>query len=93
MTNNDRVYYSHDAEVHAVREMTKLVILCLLAGLGIGATMALLFAPESGKNTRKDLAKNIEEGLKSGRETLEPVVKQIEGDLAELRKNVEERMK
>lgn len=33
-----------------------------LAGLGIGAILALLFAPKSGKETRKFIAEKAEEG-------------------------------
>jgi gas vesicle protein len=34
----------------------------LLAGMGIGAILALLFAPKSGKETRDYLAQKAEEG-------------------------------
>lgn len=34
----------------------------LLVGMGIGAGLALLFAPRSGKETRKFLARRAEEG-------------------------------
>jgi len=91
--NNDRVYYSHDAEVHAMRDKTLLTAVFLLLGLGIGAVLALLFAPTTGKATRHDLAKNVEDGLRNGREALDPVVKRLEKEFADLRKNVEERMK
>jgi gas vesicle protein len=33
-----------------------------IAGLGIGAAVALLFAPQSGEDTRKQIAKKAEEG-------------------------------
>ncbi len=89
---NDRIYYSHDAEIHAAREMTKIMVLCLMVGLGIGAALALLFAPTSGKTIRQDLAKSVEEGLQTGRETVEPMVKRVEKELGELQKNVEEHL-
>jgi gas vesicle protein len=91
--NNDRVYYSHDAEMHAMRDRTVLALVFLTFGLGIGAAMALLFAPSSGKKIRHDLAKSVEAGLNDGREAVEPVVKRVEEELAELRENVEERLK
>ncbi|MGA2628598.1 MAG: YtxH domain-containing protein [Terriglobia bacterium] len=34
----------------------------LLVGMGVGAGLALLFAPQSGKDTRKYLARRAEEG-------------------------------
>lgn len=91
--SNERVYYSHDAEIGAARDKTRLVVLCLMIGLGIGSALALLFAPTSGKAIRQDLAKSVEAGLQTGRETVEPLVKRLEEDLAEMRKNVEERLK
>ncbi len=92
MTNNERIYYSHDAERHAMRVMIGLTLLCLTVGLGIGGVLALLFAPQSGKKIRAELAKTVEDGWQSGREAAEPMVKHLEKDFAELHKNVEERV-
>jgi gas vesicle protein len=90
--NSDRIYYSHDAETHAVREMARATLLCLMFGLGIGAVLALLFAPSSGKKVRDDLANTVEEGLNNGRDAVEPMVKRLEKEFDELRKSVEERL-
>jgi gas vesicle protein len=90
--NNDRIYYSHDSEVQAQRFQAMLTFLFLLFGLGIGAALALLFAPKSGEQVREALAKNVKDGLQSGRENIEPVVKRIEKEFAELQKNVEEHL-
>ena len=76
--NSDRVYYSHDAEIHAVREMTRLMALCLMVGLGIGVVLALLFAPTSGKKVRDDLTKTVGQGWNNGRDAVEPLVKRLE---------------
>jgi gas vesicle protein len=91
--NSDRIYYSHDAEMHALRDRTVLALVFLTFGLGIGAALALLFAPFSGKTTRHDLARSVEEGLQTGRETVEPMVKRVEKEFGELQKNVEEHLK
>jgi gas vesicle protein len=88
--NNDRVYYSHDAEVHAMRETAKLTLLCLALGAGIGAALALLFAPASGKKTRANVARTVEEGLADGRKAVEPIVQRIEEEVNDLRSSVEE---
>ena len=90
--NNDRIYYSHDAEAHAIRAMIRLTLLWLTIGLGIGAALALLFAPSTGKKVRKELARTVEEGLQNGREAVEPMVNRMEKDFEELHKNVEERV-
>lgn len=91
--NNDRIYYSHDAEMHAMRDRTVLTLVFLMFGLGIGAVLALLFAPSSGKKVRDNLAKSVGEGLNTGQEAIEPVVKRLEKEFSELRKSVEDRLK
>jgi gas vesicle protein len=88
--NNDRIYYSRTAEMQAMQAMTRLILLYLTLGLGIGAILALLFAPTSGKKVRDELGKTIEDGLHTGREAVEPVVKRLEKDLDGLHKSVEE---
>ena len=93
MTNNDRIYYSHDAEAHAMHATIRLTLVCLTLGLGIGAALALLFAPSSGKKTRGEFARTVEDGLHSGREAVQPMVKHLEKDFDELQKNVEEHLK
>ena len=90
--SEDRVYYSREAEVRARREAIRLTLICLGLGLSIGAGLALLYAPASGKKIRQDLAKTMEEGLKSGQEAVRPMVKQLEKDFGELRKAVEDRV-
>jgi gas vesicle protein len=49
-----------------------------LAGLGIGATLALLFAPRSGKETREYIAQKAEEGKDYVKTKSEEVRKQAE---------------
>ncbi len=88
--NNERVYYSHEAEMYALRDRTVLAMLFLTFGLGIGATLALLFAPSSGKITRHDLAKSVGDGFSHGRDTVEPVVKRVEKELDDLKHTINE---
>ena len=93
MTNNDRIYYSHDAETHAMHNTALLTVLFLAVGLGIGAVLALMFAPTTGKKARHELAKTVEDGLQNGRDAVAPMVKSLEKDIDELQKNVEQRLK
>ncbi len=85
---NDRVYYSHEAKIHAAGEMTRLMAFCLMVGLGIGAALALLFAPTSSKNVRKNLTKMMGQGWNNGREAVEPMVKRVEKEFDGLQKTV-----
>lgn len=91
--NNDRIYYSHDAEMHAMRERTLMTLVLLTLGLGIGAALALLFAPSSGKKTRHDFAKSVGDGMQDGRDAVEPTVQRLEEKFNELVKTVEDRLK
>jgi gas vesicle protein len=90
--NNDRIYYSHDAEIHSMHARNLLTLVFLMFGLGIGAILALLFAPSSGKSTRHDLVKSVGEGLRTGRDAVEPIVKRVEKEFGDLQKNVEEHL-
>ncbi len=90
--NTNRTYYSRDAEVRAARDRATLTIICLMFGLGMGTALALLFAPASGKKLRDDLGHALEEGVHSGRHIVEPAIGQIERELHDLRRKVEERM-
>ena len=90
--NNDRVYYSHEAETHARRVMAAFTMLALMLGMGIGAMLALLFAPSSGKQVRQDLAQSIGEDWENGRDAVDPMVKRLEEKVGELLKTIEERI-
>lgn len=92
MNNNERIYYSRDAEMQAMRHRTIFTLLFMTLGLGLGAVLALLFAPSSGKDTRNEIAGNVEDGLQAGRHNLEPTMKKLEKEFAEFRKTVEERL-
>ena len=92
MMNNDRVYYSHDTETQAKREMAALTMLTLTLGLVIGALLALLFAPSSGKKARHALAQSMGEDWENGRDAVDPLVKRLEGKFSELLRNVEDRI-
>jgi gas vesicle protein len=91
LMTEERIYYSHDAETQALRAVKRSMVLFLAGGLAMGAAAALLLAPSSGKKTRDELGKAVEEGLHNGRDAVAPAVKQLEKELAELRKSIEER--
>ncbi len=88
----NRIYYSRDAEMRVARERITLTLVCVFLGLGIGSILALLFAPAPGKQTRDELAHSLEHGVNSGRERVEPAMSQIQRELTDLRRKVEERL-
>jgi gas vesicle protein len=90
--NNNRTYYSREAEMRADHEKTVVTLIFLAFGLGVGTALALLFAPHPGKETRDELAHAVEEGLSNGREAVNPTLKRLEKEFAELRKKVDDRI-
>jgi gas vesicle protein len=91
--NNDRIYYSHEAEIYAMRYRGVLAMLFLIFGVGLGAIIALLLAPTSGKVTRQELTNTVEEKLQAGRETVEPMVKRAEVEFDDLKNTVKDHLK
>ncbi len=88
----ERIYYSRESEQQAMREMTRLTLLYVALGLSIGAGLALLFAPSSGKKIRMSLSRTLEEGLNRGQEAVEPLFEQIHEQVGDLRETVGERI-
>ena len=62
----DRIYYSREAERQARQQTLVLGLVVLIMGLGIGLILALLFAPRSGDETRKELTESAEKALEGG---------------------------
>lgn len=89
---SDRIYYSREAEVRAQRERTMTAIVLLGFGLGVGAILALLFAPRSGEEIRKDLSERIEEGTERARKVTDQTVETLQRDLSRLRDDMESRL-
>ncbi|MFQ3566788.1 MAG: YtxH domain-containing protein [Aggregatilineales bacterium] len=89
---SDRMYYSREAEERANRERMITIITFLLLGVGIGAALALLFAPRSGERTREQISSTVTETLEQSERNLGETVKQLSRDLLELRKSIEDRI-
>jgi gas vesicle protein len=90
---NDRVYYSREGEQIAAQQRTVLALIVMLLGLGLGAIVALLFAPRKGDDIRKDIASHAETLYDSGRETTNKAFKELQKDFDKLRNDVEDRLK
>ncbi|NDJ85050.1 MAG: YtxH domain-containing protein [Chloroflexi bacterium] len=90
---NQRVYYSQEAEQQARREQALLMMLFLGIGASVGAILALLFAPSSGSDTRQDIASLVEDSMNQGRDATNSAFQQIEAQISDLYKKIEDRLK
>ncbi|MGH9343511.1 MAG: YtxH domain-containing protein [Terriglobia bacterium] len=61
-----------------------------LAGLGIGAVMALLFAPQSGEETREMISQRVEQGKEYVNEQSKAVRRRAEDLVTEGRRRAED---
>lgn len=75
------------------------IIVALLAGVAVGAALGLLFAPESGKETRdrlgkalKDLGDTIKDLSDEGLDNLSDAVEQVGDNVKSRAKKAQESM-
>jgi len=84
----DRIYYSREAERQARQQTLVLGLVVLIMGLGIGLILALLFAPRSGDETRKELSESAEKALENSSGAFDGLRK----DFDKLRGEVEDKL-
>ncbi|HLV33572.1 MAG TPA: YtxH domain-containing protein [Spirillospora sp.] len=85
---NNRIYYSQEAEQQAKRQQTLAMILFAALGVTIGAAVALLFAPKSGDQIRRELSSALE-----GTDTSGDTLKRLEREFSDFRNRIEERFR
>lgn len=90
---SERRYYSYEAEQQAKREQAISALVFLALGLGMGAVMALLFAPKSGDKARQELMSTAEDTFEDGRETTNRALDRLQRSFDDLRDRVEDRLK
>jgi gas vesicle protein len=86
---NNRIYYSQEAEQQAKRQQALAMILFAAFGVTIGAAVALLFAPKSGDQIRRELSSTLNEGTDTSGDTL----KRLEREFSDFRDRIEERFR
>jgi len=74
----------------AKREQTLAMILFLGLGVSIGGILALLFAPNSGEDTRQELSSAFEDRFEDSREATQQALHRMEGQVSDLRKRLDE---
>jgi gas vesicle protein len=71
------MYYSKEAEGRAQQQRLLLALFVMALGAGAGAVLALLFAPKTGEQTRRELATNTNKAV----ENLQHEVDRLRGEL------------
>ena len=78
----DRIYYSQEAEEQAKRQRQMLASLFLMLGAGMGAALALLFAPNDGEKNRQYVASR-------GNDLAQAGIEKLGEEISHLRERVE----
>jgi gas vesicle protein len=86
--DNNRIYYSREAEMHAQRERLVLVMLVTGMSITIGTLIALLFAPQSGDDTRHQLGERAGKLLSKAQHLADEVGTVVRDKTDELRETV-----
>ncbi len=89
---SERIYYSREAEQLAQRNRMMLVVIIAGLGVGLGAVVALLLAPRSGENTRKQVVDTLNHASGQGREVAGQVLKSVRESAGKLQEEVSERL-
>lgn len=71
---NERIYYSREAAARAQRERFMIALVVTGLGMAMGAVLALLLAPRSGDETRRQLGETLEQAASQGRGVAEQIV-------------------
>lgn len=56
-----RIYYSEEARNRALMERSVIAAVCIALGVTIGTILALLFAPQEGNDTRRELVNKADD--------------------------------
>lgn len=80
---SERMYYSKMAEERAQQQRFTLALMVMILGITVGTAIALLFAPKSGEQVRRDLASGAEKAV----ENLQHEVDRLRNELEDRVKN------
>ncbi|WP_202978707.1 YtxH domain-containing protein [Aggregatilinea lenta] len=84
-----RSYYMGDAELETKSSGVVNMLVFLLLGLGIGAALALLFAPDEGEKTRERITDSLDSGVKATSDAGNDALDRLEKEYQNLRKEMD----
>lgn len=88
----NRIYYNREAQERAERDRVLLAIIATFVGMVWGMVLALLFAPQSGEETRRQLTEQAERVASQGREMTDQISRDLRTNASQLRDDVNERL-
>ena len=74
----------------AIRNEKALNAAKVIASIGVGFTLGILFAPKSGKKTREDISNAAKEGLDYLTKNIDNTIEVLKEKRAELKKTISE---
>ena len=74
----------------AIRNEKALNAVKVIASIGVGFTLGILFAPKSGKKTREDISNAAKEGLDYLTKNIDNTIEVLKEKRAELKKTISE---
>lgn len=90
--NNNRIYYSQEAQQQAQREKLMMVMLVTGLSVSIGTLIALLFAPQSGNETRHQVGEQFDSVLSKARNVADTAMTRAREDTENLRDTVKDQL-
>ncbi|NJL95762.1 MAG: YtxH domain-containing protein [Anaerolineae bacterium] len=81
---SDQTFYSEEAKKKTQRQQIALGMASLVTGMGLGAVVALLFAPEDGESMRS----RISNAMNEGQGKLEELITTLESEYPDLSERV-----
>jgi gas vesicle protein len=87
---SNRVYYSEEAKQQAQQRRTFTAVAFMLLGAGIGAVLAMLFAPEEGQEVRSEISNRVGSQVENGLESANSAIAKLEDKYNDLRAYVDD---
>jgi len=87
--SNQRIYYSEESRKQAERQTMILAMAVAGISLGVGAIIALLFAPSTGEDIRGEIRDYLDELAQQGKQVADELEETAQQEVRKARKQIE----
>jgi len=87
--SQQRIYYSEESRKQAQRHMFVLAMAVAGVSLSLGAVIALLFAPTTGDNIRREIRDYLDELAQQGKQVADELEETAQQNARKARKQIE----